>query len=683
MKKHLLTLLALAALTSATVAQVPSYVPTNGLAGWYPFNGNSSDESGNGNHLTNNGPTLTFDRFGNCNSAYNFTQNQDLFKATPNTNGQNFTWSLWIKKINTNIESHNISESSNNSSTGGGFSCVFNTPQFICQGIQGNVTNSSASILNDVWYHYVITKNGSLFSIYVNGILSSTGNSSYASYNASTWFKIGAGVNLAEAEIDDVAMWNQVLNQSEIQALYTGQTLTPPTATITPNGSTTICSGGFVQLTASAGSSYLWSNGATTQSITVTQAGPYSVSVTNNDGCSATSQPVNITVNQTPSSGVTVGGATTFCTGGSLTLTAQGTGSYIWSNGATSQSITATQGGNYSVTVTNNGCSATSGVTTVTVNPTPTASIAPQGNTTFCQGGFVVLQASGGGTYQWNTGAQSSSINVTQGGTYTVQVSQNGCTAQAQQQVTVNTLPSVSLAPISSLCANANAVQLSGGSPAGGSYAVNGTPATSFDPSQTGSGTQTVAYTYTDGNGCFNTATQSATVNAVPSVSLSGLNTAYLPTDAPVQLSGSPTGGVFNGTGVSGSTFSPATAGLGTHGVSYAVVNGSGCIGVSAICTTVDLTTGGPGIGVDNGGSGVEIYPNPANGLYNLMLEQMEGIVTAKVYDAQGREVWANTIVANGSRSQHSIDISTHAKGIYTLQLQTTQGAITRKLVKN
>jgi hypothetical protein len=65
------------------------------------------------------------------------------------------------------------------------------------------------------------------------------------------------------------------------------------------------------------------------------------------------------------------------------------------------------------------------------------------------------------------------------------------------------------------------------------------------------------------------------------------------------------------------------------------------------------------------------------------MLEQMEGIVTAKVYDAQGREVWANTIVANGSRSQHSIDISTHAKGIYTLQLQTTQGTITRKLVKN
>jgi hypothetical protein len=321
-------------------------------------------------------------------------------------------------------------------------------------------------------------------------------------------------------------------------------------------------------------------------------------------------------------------------------------------------------------------------VTTVTVNPTPTASIAPQGNTTFCQGGFVVLQASGGGTYQWNTGAQSSSISVSQGGTYTVVVSQNGCTAQAQQQVTVNPLPSVSLQPIAALCANASAVALTGGSPAGGSYTVNGTPATTLNPAQTGSGQQTVVYSYTNGNGCSNTATQNATVNVVPSVSLSGLNTAYLPTDAPVQLSGSPAGGVFNGTGVSNGQFDPSAAGLGTHGVMYTVVDANGCVGGQALCTTVDLTTGS-GIGLDNGGNGVEVYPNPANGLYNLMLEQMEGIVTAKVYDAQGREVWANAIVANGTRSQHSIDLSTQAKGIYTLQLQTTQGTITRKLVKN
>ena len=52
---------------------VPSYVPTNGLVGWWGFNGNAQDGSGNGNHGTVNGATLTTDRFGNQNGAYDFT----------------------------------------------------------------------------------------------------------------------------------------------------------------------------------------------------------------------------------------------------------------------------------------------------------------------------------------------------------------------------------------------------------------------------------------------------------------------------------------------------------------------------------------------------------------------------------------------------------------------------------
>jgi hypothetical protein len=261
-----------------------------------------------------------------------------------------------------------------------------------------------------------------------------------------------------------------------------------------------------------------------------------------------------------------------------------------------------------------------------------------------------------------------------------VQVSQNGCSSQAQQQVTVNQLPSVSLQPISALCANANAVQLSGGSPAGGSYTVNGTPATSFDPSQTGSGQQTVVYSYTDGNGCSNTATQSATVNAVPSVNLSGLNTAYLPTDAPVQLNGSPAGGVFNGTGVSNGQFDPAAAGLGTHGVQYVVVGANGCVGSSGLCTTVDLNTGS-GIGLDNGGNGVEVYPNPSNGLFTVVIDGMDGIVQLSVMDIRGREVASQSLTATG-RTTHNIDLSGFANGVYTLQIQSAAGVSGMKLVK-
>ena len=67
---------------------IPSYVPTNGLVGWWPFNGNANDESGNGNHGTVNGASLTSDRNGVANKAYSFDGVDDFIDA-----GQNITFS--------------------------------------------------------------------------------------------------------------------------------------------------------------------------------------------------------------------------------------------------------------------------------------------------------------------------------------------------------------------------------------------------------------------------------------------------------------------------------------------------------------------------------------------------------------------------------------------------------------
>ena len=75
----LLTAVATLGLTAFTMAQiVPNYVPTNGLVGWWPFNGNANDESGNGNNGTVYGAMLTNDRFGNLNSAYSFNNSKIL-----------------------------------------------------------------------------------------------------------------------------------------------------------------------------------------------------------------------------------------------------------------------------------------------------------------------------------------------------------------------------------------------------------------------------------------------------------------------------------------------------------------------------------------------------------------------------------------------------------------------------
>ena len=96
--KKLLFLLVIC-LSSTAFSQVPNYVPSNGLIGYWPFNGNANDESGNGNDGTVNGATLTADRFGNANSAYTFGLGNYIqvpyISALDNLN--DFTISLWVK----------------------------------------------------------------------------------------------------------------------------------------------------------------------------------------------------------------------------------------------------------------------------------------------------------------------------------------------------------------------------------------------------------------------------------------------------------------------------------------------------------------------------------------------------------------------------------------------------------
>lgn len=215
------------------------------------------------------------------------------------------------------------------------------------------------------------------------------------------------------------------------------------TATVTANGSTTFCQGGNVTLTASSGTSYLWSpGGQTTQSISVNVSGNYSVTVGSGTGCNGASSPVTVTVNPKPNATITAGGSTTLCSGQTVTLSAPAGGSsYLWSPTAqTGSSITTGTAGTYYVTVTNSaGCTSTSSATTVSVNSNPTATITASGSTNVCYGSDVLLTAMGGGTYLWSTGATGSSISASSAGSYTVIVTNtNGCTTVSSPvQVTV------------------------------------------------------------------------------------------------------------------------------------------------------------------------------------------------------------------------------------------------------
>lgn len=218
--------------------------------------------------------------------------------------------------------------------------------------------------------------------------------------------------------------------------------------TITPGGPTTFCEGDSVLLTATAGASYLWSTGDTTQTITVTSTGSYAVNVITAEGCDGDAPAVQVTVNPLPEPTVSVIGPSEFCEGDSTTLTTGSFDSYLWSTGDTTQSIIVSTAGNYTVTVTDgNGCVGTSAAQAITVNPLPTPTITADGPTTFCDGDQVVLTASSASGYLWSTGEVTQSITVTASGSYTVTVTDaNGCMGDSDPTVILvhsNPIPTI------------------------------------------------------------------------------------------------------------------------------------------------------------------------------------------------------------------------------------------------
>ena len=275
-------------------------------------------------------------------------------------------------------------------------------------------------------------------------------------YNGSTWVSVANGTptgaiyanatttTLGVSGITAVGSYQYRVNATNCSVSSdqsNAATLTvnasPAQPTITAIGATTFCAGGSVTLTSSAGSTYLWSNGAVSQSINVTTSGNYTVQVTNASGCqSVPSAATSVTVNPVPTQPtITAGGPTTLCTGGSVTLTSSTGVTYLWSNGATTQSIDVTAAGSYTVQVASGaGCqSIASAATVVTVNALPAQpTITAGGATTFCSGGSVTLTSSAGTTYLWSTGATTPSINVTLSGSYTVRVTNAaGCQSVA------------------------------------------------------------------------------------------------------------------------------------------------------------------------------------------------------------------------------------------------------------
>lgn len=227
-------------LTNNIVAQtIPSYVPTNGLVGWYPFNGNANDESNFSNHGTVSGATLTTDRFGENNKAYSFNKinnahiNLDTNSAI-NSILNDFTISYWVELVTGGTIFSSYSNQRNESGINSYWRMVFHigTCQdngFLVGGGAGAWQTSKPcnSHSYNKWEHILIVRQGSNLKTYVNAKIVDSSSVSNQTINnprnppATTRISSDIdGKGGITGKIDDIGFWNRALNQQEITDLF-------------------------------------------------------------------------------------------------------------------------------------------------------------------------------------------------------------------------------------------------------------------------------------------------------------------------------------------------------------------------------------------------------------------------------------------------------------------------------
>lgn len=324
-----------------------------------------------------------------------------------------------------------------------------------------------------------------------------------------------------------------------------------PTPTISPSTAQTICQGQTVFFFATGGTNYQWFMnglpiaGATNANYAATQSGNYYAVATSNS-CSNSTNVVNVLVKPVAQATITAGGNTTFCQGSNSLLVGSGTGAgqtYQWLNNGvlvgTNNTYTANNSGNYQFILNNNGCSDTSNILVITVNPLPTATISPSNPQTTCSANPITLTAAGGGTYTWYfngvqvLGNNTPSIVANATGNYYAMVtSAAGCVDNTPVvPVTVNTtIPATITAMGATTFCQGNSVLLagSGTGTAGEIYAWvdgNGTVlGTNISLQVSNSGTYTFIL---NNNGCIDTsASITVTVNPNPMPTLNPAPTA-------------------------------------------------------------------------------------------------------------------------------------------------------------
>lgn len=182
-------------------------------------------------------------------------------------------------------------------------------------------------------------------------------------------------------------------------------------------------------------------------------------------------------------------------------------------------------------------------------------------------------------------------------------------------------------------------------------------------------------------NGCDSILSTTLTVNPLPNVTLANFNpdTICSNSNAVTLPNGSPSGGIYSGTGVNGGTFDPNTAGIGTHSVFYTYTDINSCINSDSTFITVEQCVGIDDLAND---LGILIYPNPNTGLFTIeKSSELDKKVNISLLDASSRVI-INKIIPKGQQ-KIEMDITLHSKGVYYLQLTVGKEIFVKQILKN
>ncbi|MEO6834035.1 MAG: PKD domain-containing protein [Chitinophagaceae bacterium] len=496
-----------------------------------------------------------------------------------------------------------------------------------------------------------------------------------------------------------------------------------PTPSVNLGNDTVLCSGASLTLNAgNPGSSYLFSNAATTATISVSTAGTYSVAVTNSSSCVGRDTIV-ITTGTNPV--VNLGNDTTLCPTISFTINAGNTGSsFLYNTSATTQSITIASAGTYSVRVTNlAGCI---GRDTIVISSATAPTVFLGNDTTLCPGKTLTLDAGNiGSTYLYSTSATTRTISVSSSGSYSVAVTNvSGCIGRDTIIIFAGTNPLVNLGKDTTLCVG-DTIRLDAGN-VGSGYLFSNGDKTRYSAVWS-AGSYSVAVT--NGQNCVGRDTIVLSTATKPVVNL-GRDTTLCPGSSITLNAGNPGSSYLYSTAATSQSIIVTSAGsysvrvtnaqkcigrdtiiiaagtipnatitatgatltVGSVGVSYqwylngtvitgavnntfiatksgtykvVVVNASGCTGTSPNFSYVAANVVNALLE-----AGYELFPNPTEGIFTFRAKHVSGgIVTLNCFDATGKKVAMEQInLANGN-AEKTIDWSNLARGIYAVTI--------------